>query len=217
MAKRQSPAIKNSVLTDDKLGISAIAHAQTIDEIKQAFSNSVSALQNNSEVSQWHEIRELAKREADGETDGLQPSIDTVLHKTAKAHEVKNGNYLRFSVHYQDTDFVDGVRNGLIEEYQAHTPSELLIIDTVCNAYFGYMRASKALKSFVEDNDGRREYESKTWIMMFKELRQLVDMSQRHFTTSLTFLKEFRQPAINLKIQSKNAYISQNQQFNKNA
>lgn len=130
---------------------------------------------------------------------------------------VKSGEYLRSCVHWMDTDYVPSVRNNLVAEFKATSASELLLVDIVANAYFSYMRASKALKSFIEDNDGRREYESQTWINMMKELTKVVEMTNRHFITTLTCLKEYRQPPIKVKVHAKQAFVSQNQQFNKNA
>lgn len=137
--------------------------------------------------------------------------------QTYKDSYVKSGLYLQASVHWQDNEYVPSVRNELIYEFKASSISELMIIDTVVNAYFSYMRSSKALKSFIEDNDGRREYESQTWINMLKELVKVVDMANRHFSTTLTLLKEYKQPPIKVRVQTNAAYISQNQQFNKNA
>jgi hypothetical protein len=105
----------------------------------------------------------------------IKTKTNTITHnnptlQTYKDNYVKSGLYLQSSVHYQDADYVSEIRNELVCEFKASSVSELLIIDTVVNAYFSYMRSSKALKSFIEDNDGRREYESKTWLTMMKEL-----------------------------------------------
>lgn len=134
-----------------------------------------------------------------------------------KSDYVKSGDYLKSSVHWMDTDYVPSVRNNLVTEFNATTTSELLLVDIVANAYFSYMRSSRALKSFIEDNDGRREYESQTWINMMKELSKVVEMTNRHFITTLTCLKEYRQPAVKIRVNAKQAFVSQNQQFNKNA
>lgn len=150
----------------------------------------------------------------------FKPPEPKPVDPTIKAHNdsyVKSGQYLQTSVHYQDTDYVPSVRNELICEFKATSLSEFLIIDTVVNAYFSYMRSSKALKSFIEDNDGRREYDSQTWVNMMKELSKVVDMANRHFSTTITLLKEYKQPPIKVKVQTNAAYIGQNQQFNKNA
>ncbi len=143
-----------------------------------------------------------------------KPTTDPLV-KAHKDNYVKSGQYLQANVHWQDFDYVPSIRSELICEYKASSISEMLIIDTVINAYFSYMRSSKALKSFIEDNDGRREYESKTWITMMKELSKVVDMANRHFATTMTLLKEFRQTPVKVKVQT--AFIGQNQQFNKNA
>jgi hypothetical protein len=50
---------------------------------------------------------------------------------------------------------------------------------------------------------------------MMKELAKVVDMANRHFATTMTLLKEFKQAPIKVKVQT--AFIGQNQQFNKNS
>ena len=149
----------------------------------------------------------------DTKTKSIKPNDPAI--QAYKENFVKSGLYLQSSIHYQDADYVPEIRNELVCEFKASSVSELLIIDTVVNAYFSYMRSSKALKSFIEDNDGRREYESKTWLIMMKELSKVVDMANRHFATTMTLLKEFKQTPVKVKVQT--AYIGQNQQFNKNA
>ncbi|MCL4366711.1 hypothetical protein M1563_00885 [Patescibacteria group bacterium] len=137
--------------------------------------------------------------------------------REARGLYVDNGLYVQSSVHYNDADYVPKVRNELIQEFNATNKAELLLVDMVTNAYFGYMRSSKALMLFIEDNDGRRDFDSQTWINMMKELGKIVDMANRHFTTSLTCLKEFRQQPVKVKVHAKEAFIANNQQFNKNA
>jgi len=68
----------------------------------------------------------------------------------------------------------------------------------------------------AQKNDGTFGF-NQPRINMMKELGKQVDSANRQYISTLTLLREMKQPQINIKVQSKQAFVGQNQQFNKNA
>lgn len=143
----------------------------------------------------------------------LQENLNKYLEMTA----VENGLYLEFSIHKFDQKHVLPVRQNLIEEYKATTFSELLIIDLAINAYFRALRSGSIYNVLAQDKEGTISWPDQQKINLIKEVGKQIEMANRQFLTAMTYLKEFRQQPLNIKVQTKSAFIARNQQFNKNA
>jgi len=93
----------------------------------------------------------------------------------------------------------------------------MLIVDMAVNAYFRSLRASVIHINLIQNKDGVLLTPEQTRTNLLKELGKQIEMANRQFMTAITFLKELRQPPINVKVHAKEAFVGQNQQFNKNA
>lgn len=194
----------------------SISKATSIDQLRSVIYETLVKLAQFDEVVVLKELQSVAKSlQKSPNSQQLQAELDDKLTKLQKQSSVKTGAYAWSSVHYQDAEYFQTVRQDLATEHKATTQTELLVIDMVTVAYFRYMRTTNAFNSFVEDNDGRREYESQTWINMMKELNKTIDSASQQMMTALTFLKELKRPPVHVKVETKQAFIANNQQINK--
>ena len=205
-------------IVDDRIKLfdtDAIANASTLDELKSAIQGALVKLSQFDEVMLLKELQSVAKNiQKNPNNNRLQGELNEKFIKAQKKASVRNGEYALYSVHYQDADYLQSVRQDFVDEYKATSASELLVIDMVVVAYFRYMRTTSAFNSFIEDNDGRRDYESQTWINMMKELNKAISSASQQMMTALTFLKELKRQPVQVKVHTKQAYFANNQQIN---
>lgn len=130
-----------------------------------------------------------------------------------------------------DSSLAFKLRGDLVKEYSVSTTSEKMIIDLVVTAYIRYLECSRLYSSLLEPvtknsyDEDEDDEEGETWTYTYnqlktntiKELGKQIGMAHQQYITSLTFLKELKRPSINVNIKTKQAFVAENQQFNKNA
>ena len=101
--------------------------------------------------------------------------------------------------------------NDIIEQYNCTTTLEKSICEIIANSYWKIMEISKKLHNQINT-----DYISETQIHFISILSKELDRANRNYLNALNNLLEIKRPQMNIKIQTKNAYIGQNQQFNNN-
>ncbi|MFA5124754.1 MAG: hypothetical protein WC473_02935 [Patescibacteria group bacterium] len=105
---------------------------------------------------------------------------------------------------------VMNLRRGLIKEYNCSTYSEKALVDMIIGAYARNLTYSKKLLCLKDS-----EYISSEGNGMMGIASKEIDRANRHFLTALETLRQLKQPSMNINVKTKNAFISQNQEFNK--
>ncbi|HSV94795.1 MAG TPA: hypothetical protein VLH94_02370 [Spirochaetia bacterium] len=203
--------------TDDPLGVDVIANADGADELQKAFDVASATFQNTFDHQPLLKLQEIAKEIESGSMgeDAIKRFIDK-FQEVTMIDGVANGKVVEGSVNNWHQKHVIRLRKQLILEHEARTASELMIIDLAINAYFRSLQTSKVYSSLMQNKDGTVNYDQLK-INMLKELGKQIETASKHFTSAITLLKEMKQPRINIKVNSKQAFVGQNQQFNKNA
>ncbi len=125
---------------------------------------------------------------------------------------------LQKRVHPTDKEIAPTIRNKLIKEYNANSSTEFMIIDLMTTAYCRSITVNQVLNYYLFDNDGHfLGTRTQERVSVIKELTKQSELANRQFFSALTFLKELKRPPVNIKINTKAAFVGQNQQFNKNA
>ncbi len=129
---------------------------------------------------------------------------------------VANGSFVENTVHRNQSKYVKILRQRLIVEYHAQTMSERMLIDLAINAYFRSLHSAMIYNGFTMDEKGNTSF-SQLRINMIKELGKNIELANRQFLSTLATLREIKRPPINIKVHSNQAFVAENQQFNKNA
>jgi len=101
--------------------------------------------------------------------------------------------------------------NNLIKEYWCETSLEKTLCEIIANSYWKIMSISKKLDWCLNFEYFWSDRNWFIWIMS-KEL----DRANRNYLIALNNLLEIKRPQMNIKVNTKNAYFWQNQQFNNN-
>ncbi len=203
--------------SDDPLGVDLIAHAENADELQKAFDVASTTFQETFDRQPLLKLQKIAKEIESGSMgeDAIKRFID-MFQEVAMIDGVANGKVVEGSVNNWHQNHVARLRKQLISEHQTQTASELMIIDLAINAYFRSLQASRIYSSLMQNKDGTVTYDQ-IKVNLLKELGKQIETANKNFISAITLLKEMKQPQINIKVSSKQAFVGQNQQFNKNA
>lgn len=103
--------------------------------------------------------------------------------------------------------FVVNFTKDLIKEYNCQSPSEIALAEIVASSYGRYLEYSNRLSNYIEVH---KNVNTGDCLFLGKE----VDRAHRQFITTLTTLKQIKSPTLEVKVKTKTAFISQNQQVN---
>lgn len=107
------------------------------------------------------------------------------------------------------------MRQDIVKQYNCRDSLELMLADRIVANYWRSMRLDAILNRLTETGDRSYSFnDSKMNIM--RELSKGLESASRQLNTSILFLKELKQPKMNIKVNTENAIIGQNQQFNVN-
>lgn len=136
------------------------------------------------------------------------------LKEYSRISAVDSGLYVAVSLHSGDETQAISLRNNLIQEYDASTPSEKMVVDMAVTAYFRHLNLTSAYSKILSPDDHSITFRNQEGVNELKEIGKQADIAYRQFLTAITFLKELRRPPLNVQVQTKQAFIGQNQQFN---
>ena len=177
------------------------------------------------------EVLKILSKSRDFSNNGVGEYIDLVKKNKLTAKEEKRkdeleleigmvnglkigiwaGN-LSYSKYYK---FLITTRTNFVKEYDCKTPIELILADRIVANYWRSMRLDSTLNRLIEKEDGSYSFDDLK-INVIRELSKSLESASRQLNTSIILLRELKQPKLNVKVNSENAFIGQNQQFNAN-
>ena len=107
------------------------------------------------------------------------------------------------------------MRSNLVKEYNCKTSLELMLVDRIVANYWRAMKYDTIFNRLIEKEDGGYSFDQLK-VNIIKEFNKGIDLANRQLNTNIILLKELKQPKLNVKVNTENAFISQNQQFNVN-
>lgn len=151
---------------------------------------------------------------------------------TEKKYTIDNGYIVQSSVQAFDSELALKIRQNLMEEYRISSNAESMIIDLAVSAYIRHLECSRVYTNLLgeckivheENDDGEIEKKAtfsysfdQLKINLLKEMGKQVNMAEQQYLTLISFLNESRRPPIKVNIKTDQAFVAENQQFNKNA
>lgn len=198
----------------DTFGLERIIDAKSTEELRLALQYTKSLypeIQEDTELALLQEV--VHAYFLDTSNSESRDKFILKMNDYLSSCGVETGVFLQNNVHPSDFNSVAKVRNSLIKDYKAHSTTELMLIDTAVSAYFRLMKCNKVYNLFLIDRDGNTDFRQDR-INLMKELSKQLDISHRQFISAVSFIKDLRQPPVKVKINTKQAYVAQNQQIN---
>ena len=138
---------------------------------------------------------------------------DELRLEISKANGLKNGLWAANLSYGRYHQFLATTRSSLVKEYECKTPIELMLADRIVANYWRSMKLDMTLHRLIETEEGGYTFNDSK-MNTIRELGKGLESASRQLNTSILLLKEMKQPKLNVKINTDNAFVSQNQQFN---
>jgi len=178
-----------------------------IDRLVRVFDKSIDTSEEG-----FAELAELVNKEKLTEQESKR--LNQLKQELAEIHGLKNGLWAATAAYGKHYNFIYATRASLVKEYDCKTSIELMLVDRIVANYWRAMRIETLLGPYIEWND---DYPfSQLRVNIIKELSKSLESASRQLTTSILLLKEMKQPGLNVKINTENAFVAHNQQFNIN-
>ena len=198
----------------DTLGIENIVDAKNTEELRIALEGTKNLYKEAQEDTELALLQEVVQSYSlDTTNDANRDKFIQKLNDYLTSCGVETGVLLQQNVHPSDFNTVIKVRNALIKDYKAQSITELMLIDTAVSAYFRLMKCNKVYNLFLIDKEGVTDFRQER-VNMMKELSKQLDISHRQFISAISFIKDLKQPPVKVKINTKQAFVAQNQQIN---
>lgn len=138
--------------------------------------------------------------------------VNQITNKLVHLHGLENGFLLsQISVGNEKKLALTKIRQDFIKEYSCKSPSELILVDKIVSAYWRIMRYEYYLHHLIEKENGGYSFDQLK-VNIMKELHKGIELASRELNLNLTLLKELKQPKLNVKVNTENAFFAQNQQ-----
>ena len=157
------------------------------------------------------DTKEKIKKAVDEGVDGLNLGvIEEVL--------IANGLDNHYPLYYVTGRTYRGLAiefaSKLCEDFDCKSAGEKALAQAVANAYVRIMELSTQMHRCI--SFAGAEIATKQTNDYYSMIGKEIDRAYRHFLATITTLKQFKTPAIEINLKSKNTFLAQNQQLNIN-
>ena len=157
------------------------------------------------------DTKEKIKKAVDEGVDGLNlGEIEEVL--------IANGLDNHYPLYYVTGRSYKGLAiefaSKLCEDFNCKSAGEKALAQAVANAYIRIMELSAQMHRCI--SFAGAEIATKHTNDYYSMIGKEIDRAYRHFIATITTLKQFKTPAIEINLKSKNTFLAQNQQLNIN-
>jgi hypothetical protein len=199
-----------------KTKISKIKNNNALAETKNTLSEienwkerfSAPTLDENDRLSEFNEfskLKNLSKEQAEKK--------EVLGKELILTFGLNNGVFLQSIVN--NLSYAKGlakIRQDLIKEYKCQGTSELMLVDRIVSAYWRGIRYESYLNRLFEEEPDKFSFNDLK-LRVAKELYKGIELASRQFESGLTFLRNLKQPRLNIRVNADNAYLAQNQQI----
>lgn len=155
-------------------------------------------------LTKWVEIHRKGKNAIQARKE-----FDNNLAKAIAIFELENFNFLSASAPEEYKPLAIEFVRRIIKEYDCKTPSEIALAEIVTSAYIRQLRTAALLSTSIEADWLSTERNARMAILS-KEL----DRAIRTYITSLTTLKQIKNPLVELNVKATTTFVAENQQIN---
>jgi len=163
------------------------------------------------------EIKEYANLVAKSEklTEKQTERMNKISFELIKQYGLKNGLWVKNLDRDEYYEALGKIRHDIVAEFCCKTSLELMLVDRIVASYWRAMKYDMIFNRLIESKEGKFSFDQLK-VNILKEFNKGVDFANRQLNTNMILLKELKQPALNLSVKTKTAFIAQNQQLNIN-
>ncbi len=156
------------------------------------------------------ELQLLKKENKD--TSEFEEKIKDKMEKISLVNSNKSSHAFIEGVSVRYRGYAIKMKEDLIKEYDAKTLIEFSLIEQIVSSNIKFIACSKKM---IEASEFDYFGNDRNNFLKFLSIEK--DRAFRQFISGTQALQQLKQPSLNIKINTKNAFIAQNQQLNSNS
>lgn len=180
-----------------------------IAEIRKVFTRDI--FSDEGDLKEFDKL-ELIKKPSKKQKERM----DELETKLAIRHGLQNGLWVKNLSYEKYYSGFMKMRHDIVEEYSCKTASELMLADRIVANYWRAMRYDSQFNYIIEKPGGGFNFDQLK-VNVLKEFNKGLELAGRQLNADIMLLKELKQPRVNIKVKTDNAYLAQNQQININS
>ena len=150
----------------------------------------------------------IPQMKADNDDDNVRKRVGEVVHKVLLVCGLDTHYPLSEIVEKEYRPQIIEFSRQLIQDYGCETSGEKALAEVIVNAYARTLRYSRLLTAATFTSVCRGD------AGLYSALGKEIDRANRHFITALMTLKQFKAPSLEINVNTKTAFVAQNQQIN---
>jgi hypothetical protein len=185
--------------------------SKDLDAIKRFFTDPDIFLSEKRDIDKYLELENII-----GElTPEQAKKKKNISERLAIQYGLENGLWTASLSRSKYSGSLAQIRRSIKKDYDCQTSLELILADRIVAHYWRARRDDTILNQILEKEDGGYAITQQA-INLIKELHRGVELADRQLNADIMLLKQLKCPQMNIKVNTENAFISQNQQFNVN-
>jgi len=179
-----------------------------VEKIKKFYKSKNACISENKKLEEFANLEKTKELTPEQQVRKKELNLEIAI-----MYGLENGLWaanLSYSKYYSS---LSEMRKNIIKDFNCQTSLELMIADRIVAHYWRAMRKDYLLNILIEKEDNGYSFNQQK-INLFRELYKCVEISDRQLNANIILLKELKQPQLNIKVTTENAYIAQNQQIN---
>lgn len=162
-------------------------------------------------LNYYKEKELIALLENGDPTSGETKRTNELIEEIFNINGIRNGKYVGDLDYNKFSKIMMKTRSDLIEEYDCKKSLEFMLVDRIIANYWRAMKCDRIYNRCLAKEDGSFSADQLK-INFMKELSKSIERAERQLNADIILLKELKQPKLNVKISTKNAYVANNQQ-----
>lgn len=180
-----------------------------IEKVKQGYLKPDIFIAERQKLKEYNELLNI-KKSLTAAQDKRKKEVELEL---AMLYGLENGIWSTSLSWTKYAPTLTQLRKSVVKDYSCQTSLELMLADRIVSHYWRAMRSDSILNMLIEEKDGGYSFNQQK-INAINSLHRGVELADRQLNADIILLKELKQPKLNIKVNTENAYIAQNQQIN---
>ena len=181
----------------------------TLEKVKEAYCQNDMFVGDKNMLSEYRDLHQKLDKLTPNEKK-RKDQLSTELFMT---YGLENGIWATNLGHSKYYSSLAQIRLNIVKDYDCKSSLELMLADRIVAHYWRAMRNDTLLNRYIENGDGSFSI-NQLKINMIREFNNGTERADRQLNADIILLKELKQPKLNIKVTTENAFIAQNQQVN---
>lgn len=179
-----------------------------VEKLKKYYKNPNNYIPDRQKLKEYESLEEIKEL-----TSTQQARKKELSSEIAIIYGLENGLWTANLAHGKYYSTLAQIRKNVVKDFNCQTSLELMLADRIVAHYWKAMRNDTLLNTLIAKEEGGYSFNQQK-INLFRELYKCVEIADRQLNADIILLKELKQPRLNIKVTTENAFIAQNQQIN---